>query len=159
MSLYFPLHFPTGNSILTIWWKNVRCGSSRSSTLQISTLKKHAEENDQTSTSRMERTKTTWFRMFLKLHRTRPEVELVKIVKLEQSLLMQVPKECSLVSCAMFVGDEACRHEPCFKHVAREFDYGDSLSQDRWNRQSQLLTYPRAVGGKGCTKYLEARGW
>lgn len=75
------------------------------------------------------------------------EVELVKIVKLEQSLLMQVPKECSLVSCAMFVGDEACRHEPCFKHVAREFDYGDSLSQDRWNRQSQLLTYPRAVGG------------
>jgi hypothetical protein len=96
--------------------------------------------------------------MFLKLHRTRPEVELVKIVKLEQSLLMQVPKECSLVSCAMFVGDEACRHEPCFKHVAREFDYGDSLSQDRWNRQSQLLTYPRAVGGKGCTKYLEARG-
>lgn len=38
--------------------------------------------------------------MFLKLHRTRPEVELVK---LEQSLLTQVPKERSLVSCAMFL--------------------------------------------------------
>ena len=51
-------------------------------------------------------------------------------------------------------------HEPCFKHVA-----DDNLMmvtvypQDRWfHRQSQHLTYPRAAGGKGCTKFLGRLG-